>query len=208
MGTPIGVITCGGSIYNETRKDKEERKQECVMLTNKNTWGYFPSMKKARSEFDMAVVGETLIAFGGYNVEDEFEKINWRNGEEWELIKMNRKFHHPCVTKWDEENILLIGGDRDLVSNVKNHLTVTDETWILNIANNKIKPGPSLNNARRGHGCTRIGNKSIIVAGGWRDYAGALKSTEMLEIGDLEWTNGPDLKEAVDRNEVVKSNRK
>ena len=73
-----------------------------------------------------------------------------------------------------------------------------------------MKPGPSLNKARRGHGCTRIGNDSIIVAGGWHTRQNGIrrrsKSTEILKIGDLAWTNGPDLKEGIYLNEIVKSN--
>ena len=73
-----------------------------------------------------------------------------------------------------------------------------------------MKPGPSLNKARRGHGCTRIRNDSIIVAGGWHTGQNKIrrrsKTTEILKIGDLAWTNGPDLKEGVYLNEVVKSN--
>ena len=71
----------------------------------------------------------------------------------------------------------------------------------MNIKTNTLKPGPSLNKARRGHGCTRIGNDSIIVAGGWHTGPSRIrqrsKSTEMLKIGDLAWTDGPDLKEGL-----------
>ena len=71
-----------------------------------------------------------------------------------------------------------------------------------------MKPGPSLYKERSDHGCTRIGNDSIIVAGGWTQEQSKkrLKSTEILKIGNLAWTNGPDLKEGVHLNEVVKSN--
>ena len=72
-----------------------------------------------------------------------------------------------------------------------------------------MKPGPSLNTARVRHGCTRTRDNSIIVAGGWngRQSKSGLKSTEILKIGHLEWTKGPDLKEEVQMNEVVHSKR-
>ena len=109
--TPIGVITCGGRIsgYRETNK--------CVRLTDKNTWEPFPSMNIRRYAFDMVVVGDILVAFQGRNSmywssshSNTFEKINWKNGDKWELVKMNRTFYDPCVTKWDDENILIAGG--------------------------------------------------------------------------------------------------
>ena len=68
-----------------------------------------------------------------------------------------------------------------------------------------MKQGPSFNQARHSHGCARIWNDSIIVAGGWN--RGPLKSTEILKIGGLKWTFGPDLKEGVHQNHVLKSNR-
>ena len=102
--SPIGVITCGGVTPNMRETNK------CDRLKNKNTWEPFPSMNEARFDFDMVIVGETLISFGGYSDEDTYEKINWRNGDKWELVKMNRKFSYTCVTYWDEESILITGG--------------------------------------------------------------------------------------------------
>ena len=114
--TPIGVITCGGSLYTHTSR------KECFRLTNTNTWVPFPSMNKIRYEFSMVVVGDILVAFGSNfalvgGSGDTFEKINWTNGEKWELVMidgwwMNRAFYLPCITKWDDENILIIGGRR------------------------------------------------------------------------------------------------
>ena len=85
-----------------------------------------------------------------------------------------------------------------------------NETWLLNIATNTMTQGPSLNTARYFHGCVRVKDDSIIVVGGYTGYTGydytdILKSTEILKIGDLEWTNGPDLEVGVRNNEVVSS---
>ena len=70
-----------------------------------------------------------------------------------------------------------------------------------------MKRGPSLNKARYWHGCARVNDNSTVVVGGYNSVDGYLKSTEILRIGDLEWTNGPDLKEEVRYNKVVLSNR-
>ena len=67
-----------------------------------------------------------------------------------------------------------------------------------------MKRGPSLNKARHSHGCSRIREHSIIVAGGAKN--GPLISTEILRIEDLKWTIGTDLEEGVYLNKVIKSN--
>ena len=82
----------------------------------------------------------------------------------------------------------------------------TNKTWIMNIATMTVKPGPSLKTARMDHGCARIRNDSIIVAGGFNDYFAT--SSEILKIGDLKWTSGPDTKESAFENRIVMSNRK
>ena len=111
--TPNGVVTCGGwaSAF--------EGKKDCFRFTNQNTWKPFPSMNKARAFFDMVVLGDDIVAFGGYNFEDSYEMINWSNGDKWEVTNMNQRFYFPCVTKWNEEGIFITGGfkGRSLVSN-------------------------------------------------------------------------------------------
>ena len=103
--TPIGVITCGGWASNgKSRKD-------CFRLTDINTWESFPNMNKDRAAMDMILVGDILVVFASFN-DDTFEKINIRNGKKWELVKMNRTFSWPCVTKWNEESIFITGAHR------------------------------------------------------------------------------------------------
>ena len=76
----------------------------------------------------------------------------------------------------------------------------------MNIVTNTVKPGPSMKTARYKHGCARIRNDSIIVAGGLDRYY--VTSTEILKIGDLTWTNGPDIKESAFENRIAMSYRK
>ena len=114
--TPIGVITCGG------RTPDWKKRKECVRLTNKNTWEPFPSMNEERVTFDLVVFGDILVAFESQKYTFEFEKINWRNGDKWEMPswKLNRAFYRSCITKWDDENVLITGGrklDGNWVSN-------------------------------------------------------------------------------------------
>ena len=110
--TPIGVITCGGRTFNG-RERKVSRK--CVILNNQNNWIPFPSLKKAPYNLQMVVLGDILVAIDPFY--DRYEKINWRNGDKWETIKMVIKLYQPCITKWDDENILITGGRKNRVSN-------------------------------------------------------------------------------------------
>ena len=77
----------------------------------------------------------------------------------------------------------------------------------MNVASMTVIPGPSLKTARYNHGCAWIRNNSIIVAGGF-GYANLATSSEILKIGDRQWTNGPDIEESAFENRVVMSNRK
>ena len=111
--TPNGVITCGGVLYHG-------RTNKCVRLTVKNTWEPFPSMNIPRYEFDMVVVGDMLVAFNSSLESHTFEMINWRNNNKWESVKMNKEFYSSCIAKWDDENVLIIGGRKTAhgVSNI------------------------------------------------------------------------------------------
>jgi len=128
-----------------------------------------------------------------------------RTGDIWEPINPSYfyrekyvSYWHSCATKWDDENIIITGGWKDGVS--------TNETWIMNVQTNTIKPGPNLKTARRNHSCVWMRNDSIIVAGGLSDDY--LNSSEILKIGDLRWTNGPDLKDSVFDDTIVMSIQK
>ena len=106
--TPIGVINCGGSISDSDWMISKD----CFRLTKKNTWVPFPSMNKERHGMKMVVAGDTLIAFSYYGLGDNFEKINWRNGDNWEWVNMDKALFNFCTTKWDDKNIIIIGGTK------------------------------------------------------------------------------------------------
>ena len=129
--TPIGVITCGGmSPFYEKRK-------KCFRLSNQNTWESFPSMNNYhnsflsfKNSFQMIVLGDILVAIDlNYPIVEQnylgIEKINWRVGGRWESIDMSSfdrsdiSFDGSCVTKWSEEDIIIIGGGNP-VSNTQN----------------------------------------------------------------------------------------
>ena len=128
--TPMGVITCGGMSPLLIERKK------CFRLSNQNTWESFPSMNSnhdsflAFQSFQMIVLGDILVAYDSKfpSVSQNYrsiEKINWRDGDKWESIDMSSSYwndipsHGSCVTKWSEEEIIIIGGQNP-VSNAQN----------------------------------------------------------------------------------------
>ena len=109
--TPIGVIICVDLVAtsNGTRK-------ECLRLTNSNAWERFSSMNRPLYIIpepyiiDMVIVGDFLVSFSPHALHNEFEKIDIRNGDKWESVTMNKVFLDYCVTKWDEQSVLITGG--------------------------------------------------------------------------------------------------
>jgi len=54
------------------------------------TWRTGPSMRNARVGLTLEVVGDELIAFGGYGYPDSFERFN---GENW-IFDEPMQYHH------------------------------------------------------------------------------------------------------------------
>ena len=57
----------------------------------------------------------------------------------------------------------------------------------LDIVTGKYRQLPDMREERRGHGCTRIGNK-VVVAGGYED-----KSSEILDLDTETWSSAGDM---------------
>ena len=115
------------------------------------------------------------------------------------LTNRNTWEQFPSLNRSHPRFDMIVLGDIIVAFDYDNH--------IMNILTNTIKLGPNLNVARYRHGCTRIRDDSLIVAGGFShdDY---LISSETLKIEDLRWTNGLDLKEPVFDNKLVTSIQK
>ena len=128
--TPMGVITCGGMSPLLIKRKK------CFRLSNQNTWESFPSMNSihnsagAFQSFQMIMLGDILVAYDSTFPDvlqnyRSIEIINWRDGDKWESIDMSSSYwndipsYGSCVTKWSEEEIIIIGGDNP-VSNIQN----------------------------------------------------------------------------------------
>ena len=74
----------------------------------------------------MIMLGDILVAYDSKSQNyRSIEKINWRDGDKWESIDMSSSYwkdipsYGSCVTKWSEEEIIIIGGQNP-VSNIQN----------------------------------------------------------------------------------------
>ena len=102
------------------------------------------------------------------------------------MVPPQLEFH--SMIQYDEKSIYIIGGTQNDQFNSK-------KTWIVDPTNGfKITKGPSLNKARKSHGCAKMtlnGRTILVVAGGW----GAMDSVEILDpLGNNVLTQGLYLK--------------
>ena len=74
----------------------------------------------------------------------------------------------------------------------------SQRTFIYDVQGNSWTEGPSLFTPRVGHSSCVIqsddgSDKCIIIIGGWTDQESFLKSTEILDLTDQKWVQGPEL---------------
>ena len=94
------------------------------------------------------------------------------------------------MIQYDEKSIYIIGG--------RQNGSRSKKTWIVDPTNGfeikEIKEGPSLNNARAGHGCAKMtlnGRTVLVVAGGLGEGFEILDSVEILDPSENNiWTQG------------------
>ena len=87
-----------------------------------------------------------------------------------------RPLSSHCLARMDQKSILVTGGTDGPFNALRN-------SWIFDISSEEWTNGPSMNQARRSHGCTTLPS-SLIVVGGGR----VLASVEVLNR--KEWTTG------------------
>jgi hypothetical protein len=118
-------------------------------------------------------------------------EILTKNG--WEEVKPSLPVtsYHSCMVLLNSTTAFLIGGTQQGVGYSSN-------SYLLNTAANSQEwiKGPALNYGRSYHKCARIRTDSssrfsIIVVGG--NNGTDMKSVEILDEGENEWRNGPDL---------------
>merc|ERR1719259_10963 len=126
----------------------------------------------------MAATDNFIAIIGGFK---STENIKVYNGIEWvsgpDLTEAKGLIHHDAV-RLDNDQVMIIGGFHDYGP--------TEKTFIVDLTNSEVKPGPSLMTTRYAHSATPFnlkGEKHIAVAGGFKDYA--ISSTvEILKVCD------------------------
>ena len=159
---------------------------ECYKLHQK-TWIKAANMKTPRRKVSTGnvVINEKLWISGGYDGESKFastELVHPQYSENYVDLPIAMTGH--CSINFNASHILLIGGNSGKYRN---------ETHFLHIQNGQWSSGPSLNQERSGHGCTKtlVNNKPVIfVTGG---YGGErLNSVEFLDMANPSqgWQKG------------------
>ena len=165
-------------------------------------WKIGATLRTPRSKAGSVILGTKLVMAGGLYKRDQslyptnsIELLS-PGQESQELdVKLPVPLARLCAVPWGEDTFFVIGGrDQNYYSRA--------ETYIINIKTLKIINGPKLKTARFDHACQELqieGQNYVVVVGGLQKRpgisAGKLKSTEVLDKGNLEqgWISGDDL---------------
>ena len=120
------ILFCGG--YN----GEFLRTCQTFLLSNKGTWEEGSSMRDRRTEFGLALVGDTVYATGGENSPTSVESLvlggEWK--EEEGMVLRSERYGHCSVALGNL--LLLIGGftsSRSYSSSVEAYDTSTSSPW-------------------------------------------------------------------------------
>ena len=103
VATNRGVMTCGGQIGVNYLKS-------CIIQTKDRKRMRFPSLNRGRSEFGMAVMGQSVIVVGGNGAINKMEKISL-NGKKWVEEDLPFKVRAHCVVPINDTMMMVIGGN-------------------------------------------------------------------------------------------------
>ena len=101
IGTPDGILTCGGTSDFATSK--------CVLQTKEGQTTAFPSMKRARTDFGLGIVNDTIYAVGGAQGPATMEKINFKIDSNWTMTNLQFSVTYHCVAT-TTKNLVVTGG--------------------------------------------------------------------------------------------------
>merc|ERR1712136_249846 len=102
MGTPNGVVVCGG----------ETDLYSCYRLSSENEWVSFPSFNYKRLEFNMFYMNEKLWAIGCCWKTVEY--INPEKDSQWTEIEpspVHFTGSHSCYTELSDNRVIETGGN-------------------------------------------------------------------------------------------------
>ena len=122
VGTPIGILTCGGSTASGTTS-------KCALQTKEGQTTTFPSMKKGRYLFGLGIVNDVVYAVGGIGGETTMEKINFKTDSEWSLTNLPFSVYDHCLAT-TTKSLIITGGWHNGVS--KNNFKFVNEKKMKN----------------------------------------------------------------------------
>jgi len=161
---------------------------ECSIL-KKLAWGEGPSMVMERAYFTLNILGDTLIAAGGFDNGIIFDSVEYYNEEQgvWKLApwSLTRKRYEHCSATLSNTEIILAGG-----YNGDGYLSMVEK---YNIQTGEVVSLPDLTFPRYYHACT-LQEDSLIVSGGYS--TSDLYQVEKLNLNTLVWSSLPPLNQA------------
>jgi len=140
-------------------------------------------MVMARAYFTLNLLGNTLIAAGGTNIDTIYDSVEYYSEEQgvWELapwsLTLNRWDH--CSVTLSNTEIILAGGVNGFV------LSMVEK---YNIQTGEVVSLPDLASPRYNHACT-LQEDSLIVSGGYSTF----NRVERLSLNTLTWSSLPPL---------------
>ena len=178
-GTPM---LCGGFSY-----DSRTYLDTCHILQENGEWiqDGIASLTTNRYLAGSVVMNGQLVMVGGYNGKylSSIELVSPNTPSMTLPINLPQGIQ-PCVIRWDDQTIMVIGGYIGFNEYIA-------ETYFVDLVNETISPGPKLNKKRSHHACAEMivnGQDAIVVTGGYD----AKISTEILVKSNLRngWQMG------------------
>jgi len=126
----------------------------------------------------MTALDDAIVVVGGFKAVADTEV--YRNGS-WQpgpVFEKSKTLIHHCSVRYRSSQVMVTGGFDDKKP--------TESTFIINVNDNVVRSGPSLNKPRYSHGCTTFnmdGEELIAVAGGFDGYH-VCSSVEFLKVCD------------------------
>ena len=111
VATDRGILSCGGREHANSGGTTSK----CILQTKEGQTTTFPSMKKTRALFGLAIVNDTAYAIGGGGAnangggEATMEKINIKTDTEWTLIDLPFRNNFHCLST-TPQSLVITGG--------------------------------------------------------------------------------------------------
>ena len=174
-------LICGGRIGW-----RNEYKKSCYSLKEDGDWNLEASANlntaRALAANGHVIMNNKLVIAGGWSgrgLLDTIEVVASNTKAETLSIRVPVALSESCIVPWDHQTFMIIGG----VSGNR----ISRETYFINMDNNKITNGPSLQTGRYIFACNTInvnGEDYILVAGG--GGSAALNTTEYISKVNYE----------------------